>query len=521
MKDKLQVAMKRFSGAIIQPAMFLAVTGLILSVGVILNIDSMPGFLRGIGGFLYNLMMDAGINQLSIIFCVGITCAMANRKKVDAAIVSLSMYLFFIYANSAWLSSHHMLAKATDFGLSGTGQAVVLGQQVVDMGVFLGIILGVLTGWIFNKLCDVQFPDMISAYGGTRLVYLVCTFVTIGFAIAMCYIWPGVNTAITACGGFIENSGNIGLFLYGFLNRFLIPTGMHHLIYVPFMLTNLGGTVKVGGQMVSGAYSILMAEFGNIAHVTALDPSVKYTFFGFSKVFGCIGIVMAFIKTAKPERKKQIKGFLLPLLLVAVLPGVTEPLDFMFLFISPLLWFVHSVLEGFFEVVIFALGGRFPFMGGIIDAIPNFIVLPSSLSKWYITFGVGFVSIFVWYAVFVFLIKKFDIKTPGREDDGETNVSETEAASEIKPADNGLKSAALGDVNDIIEGLGGKENIKVVNNCFTRLRVDLKDINLVDEDKINKFANKGIVKKGNNIQIIIGMKVEVVREDVCQVLGME
>lgn len=521
MKDKLQVVMKKFSGAIIQPIMFVAVTGIILSVGVILRIDSMPTFLKGIGDFLYNLMMDAGINQLPIIICVGITCAMANRKKVDAAIVSLSMFLFFIYANSAWLSSHNMLTKATEFGLSGTGQAMVLGQQVVDMGVFLGVALGVLTGWIFNKLCDVQFPEMINVYGGTRFVYLVCTFVTIGFAIAMCYVWPGVNSAINACGGFIEKSGNVGLFVYGFLNRFLIPTGMHHLIYVPFLITNLGGTAHIGGEMVSGAYSILMAEFGNIGNITALDPSVKYIFFGFSKVFGCIGIVMAFIKTAKPERKTEVRSLLIPLLLAAVLAGITEPLEFMFLFVSPLLWLVHSVLDGVFQVIIFVLGVRFPFMGGIIDAIPNFVVIPSRLSKWYVLFGVGVVSIFVWYAAFVFLIKKFDIKTPGREDEDSVSVPQVETKTEIKAADNGLKSAVLGDVNDIIEGLGGKENIEVVNNCFTRLRVDVKDTSKINEDKINKFANKGIVKKGNNIQIIIGMKVEIVREDVCQVLGME
>lgn len=147
MKDKLSGAMKKFSGAIVQPIMFMAVTGIILSAGVILRMDNMPALLKGMGDFLYNLMMNGGINQLSVIFCVGITVALAKRKKTDAAVVSLSMFLFFIYANNAWLTSHNMLAKAGAFGLSGTGQAMVLGVQVIDMGVLLGILLGVYL-WI-------------------------------------------------------------------------------------------------------------------------------------------------------------------------------------------------------------------------------------------------------------------------------------------------------------------------------------------------------------------------------------
>ena len=219
MKDKLSGAMKKFSGAIVQPIMFMAVTGIILSAGVILRMDNMPALLKGMGDFLYNLMMNGGINQLSVIFCVGITVALAKRKKTDAAVVSLSMFLFFIYANNAWLTSHNMLAKAGAFGLSGTGQAMVLGVQVVDMGVLLGILLGCICGYVFNKYCDITFPDAVSVYGGTRFVYLVLTFVTIALAIAMCYVWPVVNNAINACGQFIESSGNLGLFIYGFLNR--------------------------------------------------------------------------------------------------------------------------------------------------------------------------------------------------------------------------------------------------------------------------------------------------------------
>ena len=512
MKEKLSGAMKQFSGAIVQPVMFMAVTGILLSIGVILRMNGMPAFLVTVGDFLYNLMMNAGINQLAVIFCVGITVALAKRKKVDAAVIGISTFLIFIYANNAWLNANGMLAEAGAFGLSGTGQAMVLGVQVVDMGVMLGILMGCINGYVFNKYCDVTFPDAVSIYGGTRFVYFLLTVITTALAIAMCYVWPAVNNAINVCGAFIESSGNFGLFIYGLLNRILIPTGMHHLIYMPFLFTSVGGSVAFGDTVMNGAQMIWMGQLGNIANVTALDPSVKYLMFGLSKVFGCIGIVMAFIKTAKPSKKVETRSLLLPLLFVAVLAGITEPLEFMFMFVSPLLWVVHSVLDGLFQVIVFALGSRFPFSGGLIAAVPALFTVPTYLSKWYITLGVGLVGIAVWYFTFVFLIQKFNMTTPGREEGDDTPKVDSGEKS---------KSESLGNVMDIIDGLGGKENIVHVTNCFTRLRVDVKDLDKLDESKINKFKNSGIVKKGNNVQIIIGMKVQTVREDVCQILGMD
>lgn len=511
MKNKLSAITKTFSGAIVQPVMFMAVTGILLSIGVILRMTWMPSAVKVVGDFIYNLMMNAGINQLSVIFCVGITCSLAKRKKIDAAIISISMFLVFIYANNAWLSATNMLVEPGALGLNGTGQAVVLGVQVVDMGVLLGIVLGTLNGWIFNKYCDVVFPDAVSVYGGTKFVYLILVVVTTVFAIAMCYVWPLVNNVLLMFGEFIHNSGNIGLFVYGFLNRFLIPTGMHHLIYMPFMFTSVGGTAEIGGVVYNGAQMIWMAQLGDLANLTSLHESVKYMTFGFSKVFGCVGIVLAFIKMARPENKTQVKAMLMPLLFVAVLAGITEPLDFTFMFVAPILWVVHSMLDGLFQVIIFVLGSRFPLGGGLISAIPSFFTMPIHLSKWYILIICGLVAIAVWYFVFVFLIKKLNLSTPGRE------VSETAATSTLG-SDN---KTSLGDPKDIIEGLGGKENIKAVNNCFTRLRVDVVDVNKIDEAKINKFKNSGIVKKGNNIQIIIGMKVQTVREDVCQILNID
>lgn len=513
MKEKFQEVTQKFSRAIIQPVMFLSVTGLLLTIGVILKMDVMPQMVKAVGNFIYTIMMNGGINQLSIIFCVGITTALAKRKKVDAAILGISVYLIFLYANNAWLTTNNMLISSPV--LNGTGQAMVLGLQVVDMGVFLGIILGCMTGYLFNKFCDVEFPDFVRIYGGSRFAYMISVAAVVVLAIALSYFWPLVNQAISICAGFIEESGALGLFIYGFLNRILIPTGLHHLIYMPFMFTAVGGTAEIGGQVVSGAQQIMLTQMGNLGSITALDESVKYMMFGFSKVFGCIGIVLAFIKTAKPHLKAETKGLLIPLLFVAVIAGITEPLEFMFMFISPLLWLVHSVLDGVFQVIIFVLGARFPFANGLLGALPSMLALPIGLTKWYITFGVGFVGIAVWYFTFVFLIRKLNLNTPGREEGSDDSVS-IHVSSEKSD-----KQMPLGDINDIITGLGGKENIVSVNNCFTRLRVEVKDIEKLDDANINKFKNSGIVKKGNNVQIIIGMKVQTVREDVCQRLGIE
>lgn len=445
MKDKLLEATQKFARSIIQPVMFLSITGLVLALSVILKLQFMPGAMQKCGNFLYNIMMNGNINQLSVIFCVGLSVAFAKRKKADAAILGLIVFLLFIYANNAWLTLTGSLVKPTAIGFAGTGQTMTLGVQTIDMGVFLGIILGCITGYVFNKFCDVEFPDIIRIFGGSRLVYLIMIPVDIVLAIVLSYVWPFVNSLISSMAGFMSRTGVFGVFIYGFLNRILIPTGLHHLVYMPFLLSPLGGTATIGGKTVSGAMPIWMAQLGNISNIKTLDNSVRFMTFGFSKVFGCIGIALAFIKTAKPENKKVIKG-------------------------------------------VIAIG--------------------------------------VWYSIFTFLILKLNLKTPGREDATEgvslasrdINVARAQA-QRSKEKEN--KGSSLGDVKDIVEGLGGPENIDTVNNCFTRLRIEVKDMSLVNDDAINKFKNSGIVKKGKNVQIIIGMKVQTVCEDMKQYLHIE
>lgn len=512
----------------IQPVMFLSVAGIVLAVVAILRLSFMPAFIVGVGDFLYALMQNGIINNLAVIFCIGLTCALAKKQKTDAAVIGIVSFLVFLVADNYWLQLTGRLIDSDV--LTGTGQGMVLGIQVVDMGVFGGIIIGCVNAWVFNHFCDVKFPDAVRVYGGTRLVFLLVCVSSALIGIVASYVWPTVSGALSSIQGFIMDSGYIGLFVYGFLNRILIPTGLHHLVYMPFCFTSVGGVIDVAGQAIQGASPIYMTEMAQASTITALDPSIRYMLFGFSKIFGSIGTVLAFIATAKPEKKNEARAMLIPACVTAVVAGITEPLEFMYLFVSPLLFAVHSVLDGLFQVIVYAVGYNMSLMSAT-DIITGIIVFPWDLTHWYVLIPIGIIAIIVWFVAFRVLILKFDLKTPGREDDeadaidlSKMNRKSLEAQKKggaAKASAGTEASEQMGDVTHIIEGLGGPDNIVSIMNCFTRLRVDLKDINKLNEDEINKFPNRGIVKGKESVQIIIGMKVQDVCEAVNDALGRE
>ncbi len=507
MKDKILNPVNQFSRAIIQPVMFLPVMGLFIAITVLLKLDMMPSIIATLGGFI-NTMMNAMLSNLSIIFAVGITAALAKNKKVDAAILSIIVFLMFLAMNNAYLTEMNLLAEPGEVGLYGTGQTITLGYQVIDMGVFLGMILGALTGYIHNKYSNVEFPDMFRIFGGSRLAFMIMIPITLLLGIIVTYIWPPINNAIFSASSFIQGAGALGVFLYAFLNRFLVPTGLHHMLWMPFGYTAIGGTANIGGEVYSGAINIFYGLMANSGSVTQIDPSIRFAVFGFAKVFATIGITLAFLKTAKPENKKKVQGMLLPALLVSIMSGITEPFDFLFLFISPLLWLVHSVLTGVFETILWVLGSKTFMTDGLIQLFTTNLVFKPSITRIYIFLLVGVLAVAVWYFAFTAIIKKLDIKTPGRE-------AMEEEADIIPSADNATILASF------IEGLGGRTNIVSLDNCFTRLRIELKDTNLINNEKINQLKNSGIVKKGSIIQVIIGMKVQTVREQVAGYLNME
>lgn len=535
MSIDIQGTMKRFSGAIIRPVLFLAVAGILLAFSVIMRMDGMPAPIVLVGDLIYTCMNSGVVGNLGILFCIGLTCALANKKKGDAAVIAGSTFLVFLYANNFWLTQNNMLADATG-GLYGTGQGMVLGVQVVDMGVFIGIILGCLNGWLFNKFCDVKFPEVVSTYDGTRWVFFLAVMVAGVLGIVMCYVWPVVNGWINSLQDFIYVSGYAGQFLYGFLNKLLIPTGMHHLLWMPFMYSAVGGTAQIAGEAVSGSYNIFMAELGNSASIAVMDPSIRFCELGFGKWFGTIGTVLAFISVVPKEHRARVRGMLVPSALVAILAGITEPFEFMYLWVSPILFVVNAALDGLFQCILYAFGWR-ALLTGFIETVPGLIALPVELSRWYVVIPVGIVAIAVWFVCFRFLILKLNLKTPGRgdEDDeidlSQMNAKNYQAAKAAEKA--GAAAVALGsdesdqpvpdsaDIKHIINGLGGPDNIVRVINCFTRLRVDVNDMEKVDKDEINHYTNSGIIEGKNNVQIVIGMGVGEVCEAVNHALGRE
>ena len=508
MKEKFVKSASIFSKAIIQPVMFMAVTGIILSVCAILKLEFMPTFTKNIGDFIFNILSGGMIGQLSVIFCVGIAAALAKPKyKTDAAILGIITFLIFLYANNSWLTITDRLAVAGEQGLYGTGQGMVFGIQVTDMGVFLGISLGVFVGWMVNKFGEIKLHKYLSPYAGTKSVYILIVFATILFAIGITYVWPIVNSVVEGVVKTTTTAGSVGFFFYGFLNRLLLPVGLHHFLWMPIFYTPLGGIAEIAGQTYNGAFNIWLAELGNASQITTMHPSIGYLS-NFGSISLPIGIAFAIWKTARPENRKKVATILIPTVTTAFLAGVTEPLEFLFLFLSPVLWVAHAVVYGLSLFITNLVGIAIQFDTGI-NMIINSFAIPTRLGHQYLIPIIFIVTAVLEYFVFKKLIVKLNIPTLGRE--GAEVVSEPFIDSIVDNSDSGFEP----QIQNIVEGLGGADNIESIINCYTRLRVDVKDENKVNIKVLKeKVKSSGIVDKGKHIQIVIGMGVEQEREKV-------
>jgi len=510
MKEKIMKSASIFSKAIIQPVMFMAVTGIILSVCAILKLDLMPTIVKDGGNFIFNILSSGMIGQLSVIFCVGIAAALAKPKyKTDAAILGIITYLLFLYANNSWLTVTDRLATAGEQGLFGTGQGLVFGVQVTDMGVFLGIFLGVMVGWLVNKFGDIKLHRYLSPYSGTKSVYIIIVFITILFSIGITYVWPVVNSAVETVVKATTTAGSVGFFSYGFLNRMLLPLGLHHFLWMPIFYTPLGGTAEIAGQVYNGAFNIWLAELGNASQITTMHPSIGYLS-NFGSISLPIGIAFAIWKTSRPENRKKVAAILIPTVTTAFLAGVTEPLEFLFLFLSPILWFAHSIVYGLSLFLTNLVGINIQFDTGI-NMIINSFAFPTRLGHQYLIPIMFVLTAVIEYVVFKQLIVHLNIPTLGRE----AMIESKEGTQTIKNTNEYEDESFDPQIQNIVVGLGGAENIENIINCYTRLRVDVRDENKVDMGILKeKVISSGIVDKGKHIQIIIGIGVEEEREKV-------
>lgn len=532
--QKIKSALEVFSKSIVQPLMYLSVAGTLLILGILLTNQTITSavpflqlpFFAVTGKIIYNSLMFI-INNLAVLFCAGIAGAMAKKDKGHATLIGLMSFFLFLNANNIMLSSLNMLAEPSDFlGLTGTGQSEVLGIQVLDMGVFGGIILGCIAGAVFNRYGSKQFPLALSMFSGVRLPFLIMVVISLILGVAACVLWPPVQGAISSLSTMIQESGSIGLFVYGMLNKLLVPLGLHHLIYTPFQFSDVGGTLTVAGQTIAGAYPIRVAEMNMVG--VPFSESTYFNSYGFNNLFPYIGIGAAFIVTAYKQNKEKTKSIILPLIITAVLTCITEPMDFLFCFAAPVLFLVHSVLSGVFLVLLKVLNIPASAMGGILNIVVSNLVLGVEKTNWPMLIVLGAIDAALYFGIFTVLIKKLHLHTPGREGEEDevpsveaetpavaaTAAGATDAADTHVASDAGAPAANADPVFDLIAGLGGKGNILSTENCFTRLRVSVADENLINEELINHMKNSGIVRKGADIQIIFGMEVATVRGQV-------
>lgn len=527
MKEKILDSMQKFAKAMIGPVLFLPIVGMSIALTAVLTnktFVSEGGLIWTIGKF-FNGMLSPIMGNLSILFCVGIAIGMAKKKKAEAAFVAIMSYILFLGANSKWLElSGKLIAGNTAGELYGTGQTIQLGFHVTDMGVFLGMILGIAVAVVHNKYVNREFKGAMAPYGNSKLVFMIMIPVVAVLSIGTTYIWPSIANGITALTGFMSTAGALGVFVYGFLNRFLVPTGLHHLIWSPFLYSAVGDQMIINGENVIGAKPVFLALL-NDPTITMMPDSARFLNYGLVKTFGVIGVALAFYYTAKKIKRKNLKSQLIPSTLTAVIAGITEPLEFTFIFAAPLLWLVYSVIDGLFQMIVYILNVRVCATNGILDFLV--INLPAGIGKthWPVYVLVGLVEIAVIFVVFKFMIEKMNLKTPGREDDDSDNAMDlNENAVKVKKEMKSSKKEIDNAENDkekaltIIKALGGKENIVTVENCFSRLRVDVIDDTVIDEQTLKTTGASGVVRKGKNIQVVYGLSINKIRTIVDEAL---
>ena len=510
MKQKVMDAMQSFSKALMGPVLFLPIAGMLQAISSVMSNTALVtegGVVWTLGKFI-NGGVSAVIGNLGILFCVGIAMSLAKKRKADAAFLALVSYLVWLAANARWLDVAGLtIAGDTASALYGTGQTICLGYHVTDMGVFLGMILGVVVALVHNRFIDTEFEGAMAMYGNSKFVFVVLLPIVLVMAVVASYVWPVAAAGINALTGVMASAGAFGVFLYGFLNRVLIPTGLHHLVWSPFLYSALGDSMIIGGEQIVGAKPVFLALLSDPS-VAMMRDSARFLTYGLMKTFGVIGVAMAFISTAKKEKKAATK------------------LEFTFLFAAPALWLVYSVLDGLFQMIVYLIGVRVCATNGIIDFLV--LNLPAGIGRthWPLYVLVGLVEIVVMYLVFRFLIVKMNLKTPGREDGEEVTDLAANAAAVKQQIRSGAAEKTAASANDaqtaahIVEGLGGAENILNTDNCMTRLRVQVKDAALVkDKEWFKPTGSAGLVVKGNNIQIIYGPKVGKMRAIVDSYLG--
>lgn len=521
MKEKLFGVLQRVGKSFMLPIAILPVAGLLLGIGssftneTTLKTYGLIGIM-GPGTIIYNIltvMNKCGgviFENLPVIFAIGVAIGMAKKEKAVAALAAAISFLVMNAAVGAMID----IAGGADSMMEGATTSM-LGITTLQMGAFGGIIVGLGVAALHNKFYNIDLPQALSFFGGTRFVPIISALTYVIVGIAMFYIWQPIQSGIYALGTLVMNSGYAGTFAYGFIKRMLIPFGLHHVFYLPFWQTAVGGSMTVAGQVVDGAQNIFFAQLA--------DPATKHFSVGATRffsgefivmIFGLPGAALAMYKAARPEKKKEVGGLLLSSSLTSMLTGITEPIEFSFLFVAPALFGIHAVLTGLAYMIahILKIGVGLTFSGGFIDLFMFGILQGNAKTNWLLIIPAGIIYFIIYFVIFTFLINKFNLKTPGREADDEETKLYTRADYNAKKG-----SGELNPIDqlsaDITRGLGGKLNISDVDCCATRLRVTVADSSKVIDGLLKATGAAGVVKKGNGVQVIYGPKVNIIKSN--------
>ena len=576
--------LQRVGRAFMLPIALLPIAGLLLGIGSSLTNTTMLETYKlmaamGPGTIPYSVftvLSDVGtviFNNLAIIFAMGVALGMAESEK-GTATLSAAIAFFVMHQTIHSLLS---LSGSLEEGVLLEGSvANVVGIQSLEMGVFGGIIVGLGVAALHNRFYKIRLPNAISFFGGTRFVPIISTIVYVLVGVVMFFVWPYIQSGIYALGNLVLRSGYAGTFVYGFIERLLIPFGLHHVFYLPFWQTGLGGSALIDGSLIYGAQNIFFAE---LASPNTTVFSVEATRFMSGKfpfmIFGLPGAALAMYTCAKPEKRRVAGGLLLSAALTAMLTGITEPLEFTFLFVAPALYIVHCVLAGlsYMFMHILNVGVGMTFSGGIIDLILFGVLQGNAKTNWLMIPLVGVFYFIVYFLVFRWMIRKFNYITPGRENDNaETKLYrradyDARRRGQTVPEGAGAVSAEGGETADvmtedtgnadgnaspcgknrrshrgttvvdaagaeiaadsavrsvselILEGLGGRDNLTTLDCCATRLRITVKDGSAVSEDLLRQSGAAGVLRRGNSIQVVYGPQVSVIKSELEDYMG--
>ncbi len=523
--------LQRVGRAFMLPIALLPIAGLLLGVGAsftnpaTLEAYKLTAFM-GEGTVLFSLFsLFASVgtvifDNLPLLFAMGVALGMAENEK-GTATLSAAIAFFVMHKT---INTLLLISGLLEGGTLAEGSiANVVGIESLQMGVFGGIIVGLGVAYLTNKFYKIRLPTVISFFGGARFIPIISTVVYLFVGLIMFFLWPYVQTGIYALGNLVLRSGYAGTLIYGFIERILIPFGLHHVFYLPFWQTGVGGSALIDGVMVYGAQNIFFAE---LASPSIARFSVEACRFMSGKfpfmIFGLPGAALAMYTCAKSNKKKVVGGLLLSAALTSVLTGITEPIEFTFLFVAPILYVIHSVLAGLSYMLMHLLGVSvgMTFSGGLIDLTLFGILQGNSKTNWLMIPLVGAVYFLVYFFLFRFLILKRNYLTPGREEGGETKLytradydakKQENAAGE--DADDGKERSQGGISAMILEGLGGKENLEGLDCCATRLRVSVKNGEAVREDLLRASGAAGVIRKGGGIQVVYGPQVSVIKSE--------